>query len=96
MKVVINGRYGGFGLSDIGHYELGRRLGLTTEQSNMVYADDTNRTNPDLVAMVEENSSLYSSSHAKLYVVEIPDDVEWYIHDYDGLEHIAEKHRTWQ
>ena len=38
MKVVINGRYGGFGLSDIGHYELGRRLGLTTEQSNMVYA----------------------------------------------------------
>jgi hypothetical protein len=28
-------------------------------------------------------------------VIEIPDDVEWIIVDYDGMEHIAEKHRTW-
>jgi hypothetical protein len=32
---------------------------------------------------------------AELEVVEIPDDVEWIIVDYDGMEHIAEKHRTW-
>ena len=96
MKVVINGRYGGFGLSDIGHYELGRRLGLTTEQSNMVYADDIKRTNPDLVEMIEENADLYSGDHARLHVVDVPDDVQWHIHDYDGSEHVAENHRTWQ
>jgi len=46
--------------------------------------------------MIEENASLYSGDHAQLYVVEVPDDVEWYIHDYDGIEHVAEKHRIWQ
>ena len=90
MKVVINVRFGGFGLSQAGWDEILRRGGATANSW------DIERTDPILVAMVEENSSLYSSSHAKLYVVEIPDDVEWYIHDYDGLEHIAEKHRTWQ
>jgi len=33
--------------------------------------------------------------HAELKVVEIPDDVEYLIEEYDGLEHIAEAHRTW-
>jgi hypothetical protein len=32
---------------------------------------------------------------AELKVVEIPDDVEWQIEEYDGLEWVAEKHRTW-
>jgi len=32
---------------------------------------------------------------AELNVVEIPDDVEWEIVEYDGLEHVAEVHRTW-
>jgi len=93
MKIVINGRFGGFGLSQAGHYELGRRLGLT---ENDYYSGDIRRTNSDLVEMIEENASLYSGDHAQLYVVEVPDDVEWYIHDYDGIEHVAEKHRIWQ
>jgi hypothetical protein len=29
-------------------------------------------------------------------VVEIPDGVEWEIAEYDGLEWVAEKHRTWR
>jgi hypothetical protein len=28
-------------------------------------------------------------------VVEIPDGIEWSIQEYDGLEWVAEKHRTW-
>jgi hypothetical protein len=28
-------------------------------------------------------------------VITIPDGIEWEIKEYDGLEHIAEKHRTW-
>jgi hypothetical protein len=28
-------------------------------------------------------------------VLEIPDDVDWIVCEYDGVEWIAEKHRTW-
>jgi hypothetical protein len=34
-------------------------------------------------------------AYSQLKVVEIPDGVEWEIAEYDGSEHIAEKHRTW-
>jgi len=33
--------------------------------------------------------------HAELKVVEIPDDVNYIVEEYDGLEQIAEQHRTW-
>ena len=93
MKIVINGRFGGFGLSQAGHYELGRRLRLAEDS----FCDwDIKRTNSDLVEMIEENASLYSGDHARLHVVEVPDDVQWHIHDYDGSEHVAENHRIWQ
>ena len=92
MKIVINGRFGGFGLSQAGHDELARRLGLPAA----FYAEDIPRTDPDLVQMVEDNPGLYGGSFSRLYVVDVPDDVEWDIHDYDGREHVAEKHRTWQ
>ncbi len=31
-----------------------------------------------------------------MQIVEIPDDVDWEVMEYDGMEHIAEKHRTWR
>jgi hypothetical protein len=34
-------------------------------------------------------------THARLKIIEIPDDIEWHIEEYDGLEHIDENHRTW-
>lgn len=30
-----------------------------------------------------------------LILEDIPDDVEWEIEEYDGLEWVSEKHRTW-
>jgi hypothetical protein len=33
---------------------------------------------------------------SELKVVDIPDDVEWQIDEYDDLEWVAEKHRTWR
>jgi len=30
-----------------------------------------------------------------LKIVDIPDGVEWEIEEYDGMEWVAEKHRTW-
>jgi hypothetical protein len=31
----------------------------------------------------------------ELQIVVIPDDVKWEIHENDGAEWVAEKHRTW-
>ena len=53
------------------------------------------RDDPALVQVVEELGADANAHFAKLTVVEIPDGVEWQIEEYDGLEHIAEKHRTW-
>lgn len=54
-----------------------------------------NRDHPLLVQVVEELGEGAWGPHAALEVVETPDEVEWEIDDYDGLEHVAEKHRTW-
>ena len=56
---------------------------------------DINRNDPDLIAVVEELGAEANGAYAKLAIVEIPDDVKWYIAEYDGMEHVAEEHRTW-
>jgi len=53
------------------------------------------RTHPLLIQVVEELGKDASSEVADLKIVEIPDDVEYEIQEYDGIEHIAEKHRKW-
>lgn len=53
------------------------------------------RDNKDLIKVVEEMGSDVNGSCAKLEIVEIPDDVEWEIEEYDGLEWVSEKHRRW-
>lgn len=56
---------------------------------------DVPRDDPDLIAVVEELGRAADGRHANLEIVEIPDGVEWQIEEYDGLEHVAEKHRVW-
>lgn len=53
------------------------------------------RTDPDLIAVVEMLGDEASGECANLKVVEIPDGVEWEIGEYDGLEEVREAHRTW-
>lgn len=53
------------------------------------------RNDPLLIQIVEEMGTEADGDYACLEVVEIPDDVDWYIVEYDGNEHIAERHRTW-
>jgi hypothetical protein len=59
------------------------------------YEMTQDRADPDLIAVIEEMGDRANSFAADIAIVEIPDDVEWYIHEYDGMEHVAEKHRTW-
>ena len=61
------------------------------------FADwDIPRTDPALIEVVEKLGENVNQRGAELKVVEIPDDVEWILQDYDGIEWIAEKHRTWK
>ncbi len=59
------------------------------------YDRDVERDDPVLVQVVEELGEKADGRHAGLGIVEIPNDVEWVIDEYDGLEWVAEKHRTW-
>ena len=54
-----------------------------------------NRADPDLIAVIEYFKEEANSWAADIAIVEVPDDVKWHIHEYDGLEHVAEDHRTW-
>ena len=53
------------------------------------------RTNPDIIAVIEELGELANTSVSELKIVEVPDDIEWTIGGYDGLETVQEAHRTW-
>lgn len=53
------------------------------------------RTHPFVVRVVEELGAAASGFCADLRVVEIPDGTEYTIEEYDGMEHIAEVHKTW-
>lgn len=53
------------------------------------------RDDEKLIAVVEELKEKANGPYASLKVIEIPDDVDWILQDYDGVEWVAEKHRTW-
>jgi len=53
------------------------------------------RNDVELVRVVKELGEKANGFAASLKVVEIPEDVDWYVEEYDGNEWVAEKHRTW-
>jgi hypothetical protein len=61
----------------------------------VLYGRDIHRDDADLVAVVESLGEAASDKYASLLVVEIPDGIEWGIDEYDGMESISEKHRSW-
>ena len=60
-----------------------------------LYANEIKRDDSALVQTVEELGEKADDDYAELKIVEIPDDVEWELNEYDGIEHIAEVHRRW-
>ena len=91
MKVVINRCFGGFGLSDEALARYNELAGTNLEY--WPYREE--RNNALLVQVVEELGAKANDLCADLKIVDIPDDVEWYVHEYDGLESVYEKHRIW-
>ena len=90
MKIVINREFGGFGLSEDALDEYCERKGI-----NDILLHDIPRDDPILVEVVEEMGSNANGRYSVLKVVEVPDEVNWVIEETDGLEWVAERHRTW-
>lgn len=53
------------------------------------------RTSSDLVECVETLGDAVNNTFSLLKVMDIPDNVEWEIEEYDGNEWVSEKHRRW-
>lgn len=107
MKIVINKRHGGFSLSHEAVMEYAARKGIVLTKGTAFWYDEyykddepfhvyeINRDDPDLVTVVEKLGERADTKFSKLKVVEIPDDVDWVIEEYDGVEWVAEVHRIW-
>ena len=54
---------------------------------------DIQRNDSALIEVVEELGVKADGSYSQLKIVEIPDDMEWEIEEYDGKEWISEAHR---
>lgn len=56
---------------------------------------DICRTDEELIKVVEKLGEEANTSCSSLKIIEIPDDIDWIIEEYDGMEWVAERHRTW-
>ena len=101
MEIIINRCFGGFGLSEVVYKELGiewsgygyldnEDMGIKSENFHQYRADER------LISAVKKIGLIESQGFcSKLEIVDIPDGVEWEIDDYDGMETVHEKHRSW-
>jgi len=109
IKVVINANYGGFSLSGEAYAIIAKVNGWTRctndygydylmdEKGNRLDYWKIPRDNPGLIEAVETlGSEGAGGDFSTLKIVEVPEDINWYIADYDGNEWVAERHRTWK
>lgn len=71
-----------------------RRSSNELHELHTIKAPD-DRSDSNLVQLVEELGEDAFGACAKLAVIEIPDGVEWEIDEYDGMESVDEVHRSW-
>jgi len=81
------------GYNDQGNY-INPKAEVHYGTSYSINEENVKRDNKVLVQLIKELGKDISSC-TNYKVVEIPDDVKWIIEDYDGIEWVAEKHRTW-
>jgi len=93
-QIVINTRHGGFGLSDMA-LEMYNGFQLEVGGPVIEYEGEISRDCCRLVAVVQALGEDANGPYARLKIVTIPDDVNWTIMEYDGIEWVAEVHRTW-
>jgi len=92
MKVAINTCFGGFGLSK----EAYDYLGLEWDNYGYKYDNQNERSNIKLIECIEELGEKANGLYANIKIIEIPDNIKYYIDNYDGKETIRKEYDTWQ
>jgi len=107
VKIAINRDYGSFDLSDEDYSFVAKHKGWQHAcddydhsywigGGDYLYAGDLDRNDPVLIQCIETLGESVNGIHSDIKIVEIPSDVDWYIDNYDGVEWVAERHRTWR
>ena len=101
MKIVKNKCLGGFSLTEAVYKE----LGIAWDGYGYLYNEDLNldsdnynlyRADKKLIAAIEKIGLEESAGkHASLKIIDIPDDIDWYISESEGIETIHEDHQRW-
>jgi hypothetical protein len=87
MKILYNTCYGGFNFSKQFVKEFNDRH---PDRPKKLEEWNEERTDPDVIALFEEKGSVWSSgAYSNLDIEEIPDDVEFRIREYDGMESVS-------
>lgn len=96
QKIVVNKCYGGFCMSEQAMLVHNKLCNTCPCVRNEIPYESPERNCPILIDVVERLGEAASSSgSSKLQITEIPDDVQWEIGEYDGMEWVAERHRRW-
>ena len=75
--------------------DLGKEITWEDLKGSYFREGDIPRDDTDLVEVVEYLKDKANARFSELKIVEIPDGIEWEISEYDGLETVEEKHRSW-
>ena len=96
LKLVLNGCHGGFGLSDKAIEKLRKLKNVPPppgkgDYFHVDFYDYDKRSDPDLIAVVEELGEEANGEFADLYIEEVGEHLLdiYYIDEYDGYEYIA-------
>ena len=101
MKIAVNKCFGGFSLSQDVYEELGIEWdGYGYLNNDDLGIDSDNylefRKHPKLIDAIEKiGEDKASGSLSKVRIIHIPDDVEWEIDEYDGVETVHAVHCSW-
>lgn len=76
--------------------DLGERLCLAQADWDALFLlDASHRQDETLIEVVEELGEKASGFYAKLKIVDIPDDLDYVIEDYDGFETLHQRVQIW-
>ena len=76
-------------------YDYGKET-LKIDDKNRINFETMDRSLDKLVSVVEEMGQKAGGPGTDLKIVEIPDDIDWEIEEFDGQERIREVGRIWE
>jgi len=106
MKVAYNACYGGFSLSKAAMERLAEIKGVDLSGMEFHYCTfrDGNggkfecpedRSDKDLIKVIEELGEIANGTHANLQIAVIPDGADYEIDEYDGFESVEPPRQIW-